>query len=132
MANHGAFLALLVFSLMRCGKGPAYGLSAEVAAKLEAKKDPALEHEVIEWIKKLTGEDPAPLGEKLNDGLILCKLVNAIKPGIVKVSKRGGRRGEEEGVFLSFLFFFFVLLHLWQAWSRQDAVPQDGEHQPLH
>lgn len=64
--------------------GPAYGFSAEVAAKLEAKRDPALEHEVIEWIKQKTGEDASPLAEKLNDGLVLCKLVNAIKPGIVK------------------------------------------------
>ena len=53
-------------------------------AKLDSKRDPALEHEVVEWIKGKTGEDPSPLEEKLNDGLILCKLANAIKPGIVK------------------------------------------------
>jgi len=64
--------------------GPAYGMSAEIKEKLEAKKDPALEHEVIQWIKELTGEDADPLETKLNDGLVLCKLVNALKPGIVK------------------------------------------------
>lgn len=39
---------------------------------------------MIAWIAKLTGEDASPLATKLNDGLVLCKLVNAIKPGIVK------------------------------------------------
>lgn len=73
-------------------------MSAEVAEKLAAKKDPALEHEVIEWIKAKTGEDASPLGDKLNDGLILCKLVNAIKPGIVKVRNlvMGEERRERE------------------------------------
>ncbi len=58
--------------------------SSEVAQKLESKRDPALEEEVITWIKAKTGEDAHPLAEKLNDGLVLCKLVNALKPGIVK------------------------------------------------
>jgi hypothetical protein len=56
----------------------------EVAQKLESKRDPALEQEAISWVKAKTGEDAHPLAEKLNDGLILCKLVNALKPGIVK------------------------------------------------
>mmetsp|Transcript_6279 Transcript_6279/g.17601 ORF Transcript_6279/g.17601 Transcript_6279/m.17601 type:complete len:463 (-) Transcript_6279:376-1764(-) len=63
----------------------AYGLDRELAAKARAKYDPQLESEARSWIEAVIGE---PLGagsmhEELKSGEILCKLVNAIKPGSV-------------------------------------------------
>jgi hypothetical protein len=94
---------------------------------LESKRDPALENEIVEWIKAKTGEDASPLEQKLNDGLILCKLVNAIKPGIVKAgpakmafhkmeninrfTEAAQKLGEDFFFFLFFFVFFLFFLN---------------------
>ena len=63
----------------------AEGLDATLKKKLDSKYDKAMEAEVREWMGELLG---APLEgdfmEVLKDGTVLCKLANAIKPGIVK------------------------------------------------
>ncbi|XP_006815489.1 myophilin-like isoform X2 [Saccoglossus kowalevskii] len=66
-------------------RGPSYGMSAQVAAKIGAKRDPQQEAEVQEWIETLTGEKfPSDYAESLRDGIILCKLANTLVPGSVK------------------------------------------------
>eukprot|EP00112_Aurelia_sp_Birch-Aquarium-sp1_P006769 Seg1740.3 transcript_id=Seg1740.3/GoldUCD/mRNA.D3Y31 product="Muscle-specific protein 20" protein_id=Seg1740.3/GoldUCD/D3Y31 len=69
----------------------AYGLTAEVKGKLDGKYDPKLEKEATEWIEKVLGEKffagasgADAVHEKLKDGVILCNLVNRIKPESVK------------------------------------------------
>lgn len=64
---------------------PAYGLDAELARKAAEKYDPEMEKEVCAWISSVTGEaqGDATVGDWLHDGVVLCKLANAIKPGSV-------------------------------------------------
>ncbi|KAF8784309.1 muscle-specific protein 20-like [Argiope bruennichi] len=75
-------------------RGPAYGLSAQIANKIAAKRDKQLEAEVLEWIQEILGE-PLPNGsyeEILRDGIILCKLMNQLSPGIIKkINTSGGQ-----------------------------------------
>lgn len=63
-----------------------YGLDAELKAKADAKYDHELEKQVLEWIEAITGESMGMMtfAEWLNDGQVLCHLVNNIKPGTIK------------------------------------------------
>ncbi|KAK7479229.1 hypothetical protein BaRGS_00029573 [Batillaria attramentaria] len=73
-----------------------YGLTAEVNRKILEKYDVNLEQEARLWIEDVIGEELVPgsdrnqpLGhdkfhEVLKDGLVLCRLINALKPGSVK------------------------------------------------
>jgi len=61
-----------------------YGLDADLKAKEAAKYDPALEKTVIGFLEGLTGESCGePLLKWLKDGKILCKAMNAVKPGAI-------------------------------------------------
>eukprot|EP00301_Raphidiophrys_heterophryoidea_P011474 c17591_g1_i1.p1 GENE.c17591_g1_i1~~c17591_g1_i1.p1 ORF type:complete len:291 (-),score=69.36 c17591_g1_i1:192-1064(-) len=63
-----------------------FGLDKELAAKLEAKFDPQLEEQARIFICQKTGQDIAPGAHCLNalkDGVLLCKLMNILKPGSV-------------------------------------------------
>ncbi|XP_044269922.1 myophilin [Tribolium madens] len=66
------------------------GFAAEAQRKVNAKYSEELAHESLEWIMKLTGDNINTAGdmdnfyEVLKDGQLLCKLVNCIKPSIVK------------------------------------------------
>jgi hypothetical protein len=66
------------------------GFAAEAQRKVNAKYSEELAQESLEWIRTITNEDINVAGdmdnfyEVLKDGLILCKLVNEIQPGIVK------------------------------------------------
>jgi len=55
-----------------------------------ANFDKELEGQVVQWVTQVSGESKLPhesVAEWWQDGLVLCKLVNAIKPGtITKVS----------------------------------------------
>jgi hypothetical protein len=68
------------------GRGGGYGMDAELAAKTAAKFDPASEAQVKAWIEAVTGESfkSEPFGDMLKDGMLLCKLINTIRPGTVK------------------------------------------------
>ncbi|KAI8816274.1 calponin domain-containing protein [Fimicolochytrium jonesii] len=61
---------------------PIYGLDRELAAKAAAKHDPVREQEAREWIESFVGEAFPSEGfqESLKDGVILCKLINALTP----------------------------------------------------
>lgn len=63
-----------------------YGMDRELRAKQEAKYDVFLEAQVVEWIEFLIGETKGDqsVGEWLKSGVLLCRLVNAVKPGTIK------------------------------------------------
>jgi len=73
-------------------KGPAYGLSAELKLKSEAKYDPEEAKKCLDWINQVTSagldlckcKTDDEFAEQLKDGQALCKLINAIAPGSVK------------------------------------------------
>ncbi|XP_043909753.1 calponin-2 [Protopterus annectens] len=70
-------------------KGPAYGFSAEVKNKIAQKYDPQKEAELRVWIEDITRMeigDNFQLG--LKDGVILCELINRLRPGSVKKINR--------------------------------------------
>lgn len=67
--------------------GPLYGLDAELKAKADAKYPHGLELEVTKWIKGVTGDvklETQSFAQWLQDGMVLCKLVNTISPGEIK------------------------------------------------
>ncbi|XP_066249807.1 myophilin isoform X1 [Euwallacea similis] len=66
------------------------GLAAETQRKVNAKYNEELASECLDWVKSVTGEDIDTAGdmdnfyEVLKDGTLLCKLANAIQPGVIK------------------------------------------------
>lgn len=66
-------------------RGAGFGLDAELARKQAEKYDHGAEKIARDWIEAVTGEKlEGPFGAALKNGQILCKLINAIKPGSVK------------------------------------------------
>lgn len=69
------------------------GLGREVQNKITAKYDKEVAARVMDWVASTVGEpldtsgDMDSVYEQLKDGLILCKLINKIKPGCVPASK---------------------------------------------
>ncbi|CAG9856106.1 unnamed protein product [Phyllotreta striolata] len=66
------------------------GFAAEAQRKVNAKYSEDLAKECLEWVAVITGDDLNTAGdmdnfyEVLRDGTLLCKLVNSIKPNMVK------------------------------------------------
>lgn len=61
------------------------GIHSHVQAKVAMKRNDTVEKAVLQWIFDSIGE-PLPSGtfeEVLHDGVALCKLINALKPGSV-------------------------------------------------
>ena len=60
-----------------------YGLDKELAEKAAAKYDPAVENACRMWIENVTGDKlgECSLQEELKSGVVLCNLINTIKPG---------------------------------------------------
>ncbi|XP_066248989.1 muscle-specific protein 20-like [Euwallacea similis] len=60
--------------------------------QVAGKRDPEQEHEAQAWIEQVIGErfPPAPYEWALRDGIILCKLMNRLQPGIVPRINIGG------------------------------------------
>jgi len=75
---------------MSINRAPKSGFAAEAQRKINSKYSEELAAECLEWVKLITGEpintngDMDNFFEVLKDGVILCKLVNAINPGSVK------------------------------------------------
>ena len=63
-----------------------YGLDKELAERAAAKFDPAVEDACRAWIEAVTGEKlgESSLQEELKSGVVLCNLIAAIKPGLIK------------------------------------------------
>lgn len=60
---------------------------------MAGKRDPEQEREAQAWIEQVTGMrfPPIPYEEALRDGIILCTLMNRLKPGIIgKINTSGG------------------------------------------
>jgi len=62
-----------------------YGLDADLKAKRDAKYDHDLEKEVTVWVEEVTGDKKGDqdFGDWLKSGVVLCNLVNSIKPGTI-------------------------------------------------
>lgn len=60
-------------------------LERAVQEKINSKRNPEQEHAAREWIEAVTGEKfpTDAYDESLHDGILLCKLMNKIKPGSV-------------------------------------------------
>jgi len=63
-----------------------FGMTADLDAKKAAKYDSGLEKEAAQWIEMLTSltQGGSNFNEWLKDGVVLCGLINALKPGSVK------------------------------------------------
>ncbi|RKP06851.1 calponin homology domain-containing protein [Thamnocephalis sphaerospora] len=63
------------------------GLDADLRERLAAKHDPVREQQAREWIEQVTGEsfpEDTSFLVALRDGVILCKLMNTLRPGTIK------------------------------------------------
>ncbi|CAF1581776.1 unnamed protein product [Adineta steineri] len=68
-------------------------LDRAVKDKIHFKRDVEQEHAAREWIESITGEKfpTEDYEEALHDGIVLCKLMNKLKPGSVpKIHTQGG------------------------------------------
>ncbi|KAK5849701.1 hypothetical protein PBY51_014014 [Eleginops maclovinus] len=75
------------YRVAMANRGPSYGLSREVQAKIEQKYDTELEQRLVDWIVAQCGgnmERPQSGRENfqkwLMDGTILCRLINSLYP----------------------------------------------------
>ncbi|CAK9295775.1 unnamed protein product, partial [Gordionus sp. m RMFG-2023] len=76
-------------------KGPSYGLSAAVAAKIASKRDTEQEESVKQWISTVLKDEgfswKGTYDEQLKDGQVLCRIMNKLQPGIIKkINSTGG------------------------------------------
>lgn len=95
-----------------------YGFTAEIGDKIQGKYDTKLEREALDWVQsyvpdaRLTGvSGPDNVHEKLKDGVVLCKLINALQPGSIKninSSKMAFKQMENIGSFLDAIQKFGV------------------------
>eukprot|EP00924_Labyrinthula_sp_SR-Ha-C_P000385 snap_masked-scaffold_25-processed-gene-5.14-mRNA-1 protein AED:0.67 eAED:0.67 QI:0/-1/0/1/-1/1/1/0/306 len=68
-----------------------HGMDKEIAARMASKYDKALEEKIQVWIETVTGATfDKPFGEMLQNGIVLCELVNALIPGKIKKINRAG------------------------------------------
>merc|ERR1712071_605450 len=109
------------------------GFAAQAQAKLNSKYSESYAQEVLEWMRKLTGEpsnvsgDPENVYELLRDGTLLCRLVNEIQPGTVKkvqTSKMAFKCMENINMFLEAAKSFGVptqeLFQTVDLWEKQN------------
>jgi len=70
-------------------------LQREIHNKMMGKRDVAQEKEAKEWIEAVLGQKFPPgssYEEVLQDGQVLCRLINKLKPGSVsKINESGGQ-----------------------------------------
>jgi len=64
-----------------------FGIDAELFLKMEAKRDRGRERRILTWVQTVLEEDLADLDNvhtSLKTGVLLCKLINKLKPGTIK------------------------------------------------
>lgn len=65
-----------------------------LSLKVAGKREPSQELEAQQWIEAVTGERFPPdfrYEDVLRDGIVLCKLINRLAPGIIqKINTTGG------------------------------------------
>jgi len=67
-------------------------LERQVRAKLAGKRDAGQEAEAKEWIESVLGEKINGYEDALKDGVILCRVMNKLKPGAIpKINTSGGQ-----------------------------------------
>lgn len=109
------------------------GFAAEAQEKINLKYNDELAAECLEWIMEVTGEpinmsgDMENFYEMLKDGVILCKLINALEPGRIKKvneSKMAFKCMENISAFLECAKAFGVaaqeLFQTVDLWERQN------------
>eukprot|EP01098_Paradermamoeba_levis_P003671 TRINITY_DN1647_c0_g1_i1.p1 TRINITY_DN1647_c0_g1~~TRINITY_DN1647_c0_g1_i1.p1 ORF type:complete len:527 (+),score=161.20 TRINITY_DN1647_c0_g1_i1:1671-3251(+) len=64
-----------------------YGMDAELEQKMQGKRDKDFEQKLADWIGEILDEKlpDQPLDDVLKSGIILCRIVNQIWPGTIKV-----------------------------------------------
>jgi len=69
-------------------RGGGYGMDAELANKAAGKYDKGMEVRAQKWIEEVTQIqfNSTPFGDMLKDGVVLCKLINTIKPGTISAA----------------------------------------------
>jgi len=68
--------------------GPAYGLSADIKAKIESKLDPGLQRQAIDYIKEKTGQQVNDFHADLKDGTEI-HIISALPGMLTCISFKG-------------------------------------------
>jgi len=78
----------------------ARGLDRDLADKEQAKHDPVLEKKALKWIGTVLSLNlDGDIYTNLSDGVLLCKLMNKVYPGIVpKINERGNSFKQMENI----------------------------------
>ena len=65
-----------------------YGLDKELAEREQSKRDPEIEAQVAQLLEELSGEKvvAADLLQSLKSGEVLCKALNKVVPGAVRIN----------------------------------------------
>jgi len=66
-----------------------YGMDREIAQKRKENYSNEKEEQVMDWIEAISGKPVNNFYDDLRDGIVLCELLNAIRPGLIRrVNKR--------------------------------------------
>jgi len=80
-----------------------FGMDAEMERKMQDKRDIQFEKELIKWIEEVIGEKlefQDDIIESLRSGIVLCKVLNVLQPGTIKINKKGIAMMEMENIQL--------------------------------
>eukprot|EP01121_Diplochlamys_sp_Union-15-3_P019030 TRINITY_DN7065_c0_g2_i1.p1 TRINITY_DN7065_c0_g2~~TRINITY_DN7065_c0_g2_i1.p1 ORF type:complete len:524 (-),score=101.24 TRINITY_DN7065_c0_g2_i1:2-1573(-) len=61
-----------------------FGLDKELEDRVQAKYDYEQEKRALDWLAEVTGHSVSSIYPGLKNGVILCKLIQKIKPGLVR------------------------------------------------
>lgn len=84
--------------------------------QVAGKRDKEQEQEAQEWIEAITGESfTGSFEDSLRDGILLCKVMNKLHPGIVqKINVSGGDYKMMDNISVSFdLLFLWAFSDIW-------------------